>query len=58
MPLPSWPEVSDATPVVSVLRLGLCRDTMKCENSFQLPWKLRMNRVMSAGTAMGSTIDR
>ena len=33
-------------------------ETMKWLSSFQEPWKLRMMMVISAGRAIGSTIDQ
>src|SRR3954462_581599 len=58
LPWPSWPETSEATPVVRVFRSGLWRDTMKCGSSFHDAWNDRMVRVMRAGRAMGSTMDQ
>ena len=37
---------------------GLCREMMKCGNSFQLPWNDRMVSVITAGRAIGSTTDQ
>ncbi len=58
LPWDSWPEASWATPLVSVVSSGLWVDTMKWFISFQEPWNERITMVMSAGVAIGSTIDQ
>ena len=48
-PTPSWPDASCATPFVSVLRLVLCAEMMKCASSFHDPWNARMKIVIERG---------
>src|SRR5690606_24074083 len=58
LPWLSAPEDSWATPLVRVKSSGLCEATMKWDSSFHEAWKDRMMMVMTAGSAIGRTIDQ
>lgn len=52
LPADSCPLANDATPLVKMVKLEDCVETMKCESSFHDPWNDRIAIVTSAGRAI------